>query len=548
VRFGRGNFPKALRASADGLVSVGLWPAENGIGHTIAHASHRTFEVLFDFHAKDAADPAGAMYRFQYHLVGRTSVPWYNRCTGDTEIYPLYHMVSRSEEEALAKAGGWKNNQADRKRGLSVWRSWYWGLGGFHNQHDFGRIGLVNFLRDDDIERAGGYFLFAENRLSYNADWSCEHGAGITDFGRNNYIGRKINFEEEHRQWYGIPLLYYTNGDQRIGDVAFEYANKMRADCSSPRMYGYERFLGWANYLLGAGYDMTGDDRFREGLRTHLKTILSGAKWPVDWNRGPVGTPGEWAGVAPEPNVNLHTPGLMNGYITHDGLWNGRMQFGWDDPAGERLADIVEGLEWFMAREAYVEEGGIVYVPSEFSLTNHPAKSAPSYKLPFESYYSILLPILANGEEYTPGLLEKAVKSGQFRLPTEAEWEWAGRAGARTRFCFGDAGEILPDYAWINGNTKSTRPVGTKKPNAWGLHDMHGNVLEWCGDRYSKDFLWAGSSRDPVGPATGSKRVWRGSSWRCYEPWNCRVAHRWGIAPTEVYDDLGLRLAASVGP
>jgi hypothetical protein len=102
----------------------------------------------------------------------------------------------------------------------------------------------------------------------------------------------------------------------------------------------------------------------------------------------------------------------MNGYITHDGLWNARMQFGWDDPAGERLGDIVEGLEWFMGREAYVEENGLVYVPSEFSLTNHPAKSTPSYKLPFESYYSILLPLLTNGEEYTPGLLEKAVKSG----------------------------------------------------------------------------------------------------------------------------------------
>jgi formylglycine-generating enzyme required for sulfatase activity len=107
-----------------------------------------------------------------------------------------------------------------------------------------------------------------------------------------------------------------------------------------------------------------------------------------------------------------------------------------------------------------------------------------------------------------------------YRLPTEAEWEYACRAGTRTRYSFGDSPSKLGDFAWYLDNSDGTpHPVGRKKPNAWGLHDMHGNVAEWCLDQYSKDFYSSfkagASTMSPVLIPTEHRypHVVRGGSW-----------------------------------
>ena len=128
----------------------------------------------------------------------------------------------------------------------------------------------------------------------------------------------------------------------------------------------------------------------------------------------------------------------------------------------------------------------------------------------------------------------------QYRLPTEAEWEYAARAGSTTAYSFGNDARQLGEYAWYRDNAGGkTHPVGQKKPNAWGLHDMYGNVWEWVQDWYA-DYA-AGSAVNPAGPSSGSGRVIRGGSWGAGAGY-CRSAYRGRDAPGDRDGDLGFRL------
>jgi formylglycine-generating enzyme required for sulfatase activity len=130
-----------------------------------------------------------------------------------------------------------------------------------------------------------------------------------------------------------------------------------------------------------------------------------------------------------------------------------------------------------------------------------------------------------------------------YRLPTEAEWEYACRAGSETRFGFGDDEKGLGEYAWYSANSdRQTHPVGQKKPNAFGLYDVHGNVWEWCWDGYAADYYKSSPVDDPRGPVGASYRVIRGGSWG-YNPRLCRSAVRLWYGPGNCNDNLGFRLA-----
>ncbi len=137
-----------------------------------------------------------------------------------------------------------------------------------------------------------------------------------------------------------------------------------------------------------------------------------------------------------------------------------------------------------------------------------------------------------------------------YRLPTEAEWEYACRAGTTTAFHFGD--KITTDQANYDGRysygagrgkyREETTPVGRFAPNAWGLYDMHGNVREWCADWYAGAFP-SEDVTDPQGGESGGFRVQRGGSWRDY-PADCRCAARCPRGPAVKDDHVGCRLAA----
>jgi len=131
------------------------------------------------------------------------------------------------------------------------------------------------------------------------------------------------------------------------------------------------------------------------------------------------------------------------------------------------------------------------------------------------------------------------------RLPTEAEWEKACRAGSTARFCFGDSESLLEEYAWYYNNAnKKTHIAGAKKPNAYGIYDMHGNVWEWVSDWFSKDYHYKSPYENPQGPDTGTDKMFCGGSWM-YIATHCRCSSREWFPAWAHFHNTGFRCALS---
>lgn len=135
-------------------------------------------------------------------------------------------------------------------------------------------------------------------------------------------------------------------------------------------------------------------------------------------------------------------------------------------------------------------------------------------------------------------------KGAEYHLPTEAQWEYACRAGTTAAWHCGQSDATLEEYAWFTANAADkTHPVGQLKPNPWTLYDTHGNVWEWCADRYGSDYYGQSPSDDPVGSSAGPLRVARGGCW-ALPARICRAAYRDDNTPLGHNYDLGFRLAA----
>jgi formylglycine-generating enzyme len=164
-------------------------------------------------------------------------------------------------------------------------------------------------------------------------------------------------------------------------------------------------------------------------------------------------------------------------------------------------------------------------------------KEGPDYAASYVSWDDAI--------DYCKKLSEKEGKT--YRLPTEAEWEYACRAGTETAWSFGNDEKELGDYAWNLKNAYDigkgyAHQVGQKRPNAFGLYDMHGNVYEWCHDYYEEDYYKQSPEKDPTGPTSGSFRVFRGGSWYYYTR-NSRSAPRgWSAGAVVRLSNVGFRL------
>lgn len=177
--------------------------------------------------------------------------------------------------------------------------------------------------------------------------------------------------------------------------------------------------------------------------------------------------------------------------------------------------------------------------PSEFK-----APANPVEQVSWDDVQSFLAKLNAMGtRRVSAAKAARVALDVKYALPTEAQWEYACRAGTAAAFHFGDDWTMPGQYGWFRENSGgSTHPVGRKPPNAWGLHDMHGNVWEWCADWFQERYYATSPIDDPPGPASGPTRVSRGGSWHT-GALHCRSAYRGTGRLDYRINSLGFRLA-----
>jgi len=184
--------------------------------------------------------------------------------------------------------------------------------------------------------------------------------------------------------------------------------------------------------------------------------------------------------------------------------------------------------------------------PSEFKGDNHPVEMVSWNDIVGTTGESMEI----NGIRYREdGFIYKLneLTGKNYRLPTEAEWEYVARGGNQSERYLYSGSNNIDVVAWYDGNNSpyGSKPVGTKAPNELGIYDMSGNVFEWCSDWYSDTYYSVSPQNNPMGPSSGSYRVIRGGSWN-YDATNCRVANRFYNYSVYRIDDLGFRLVLSL--
>lgn len=246
-----------------------------------------------------------------------------------------------------------------------------------------------------------------------------------------------------------------------------------------------------------------------------------------------------------EGEVVLPEPGELRVFLDEDFVWipAGEFVMGTNRTA-EELEDIYGDRAFYFRSEqpAHTVQISQGFWFGKFEVTQE-----------FWSRHGLENPSLTNGadrpvervswyqaQEFADYL--STLGQGRYRLPTEAEWEYACRAGSNTEFSFGDDVALLEDYGWYFENTLfTTKPVGQLLPNPWGLHDIHGNVFEWCSDWYGQTYYSASPLADPQGPETGDYKVRRGGSYSRTDAF-CRSSFRLWNGPEAQLEFIGIRL------
>ena len=280
-----------------------------------------------------------------------------------------------------------------------------------------------------------------------------------------------------------------------------------------------------------------------EGTLTLLSETLAGGNLTYEYGQGEGGTTlckGQEKFLATRLNAPIDLP---DG-VTMEVVWIKRGTFMMGSPSSEPGRSSNEGPqhEVTISRGFYLGKYEVTQGEWESVMGTTPwagewgvreSSENPAVYISWEDVQGFIAKLNAAGEDV-------------YRLPTAAEWEYACRAGENTRWSFGDDESELGEYAWCEDNACDVgecyaRAVGTKKPNPWGLYDMHGNVWEWCEDWYEEDYYSSSSRVDPTGPSDGSYRIGRGGSFG-FRAQHTRSAFRSYYSPLHRDYDVGFRL------
>lgn len=217
----------------------------------------------------------------------------------------------------------------------------------------------------------------------------------------------------------------------------------------------------------------------------------------------------------------------------------GCFQMGSAKPPTDRTAMETPSHKVCIDKPFYIGETEVTQKQWEDVMGNNPSK-IKAYNKPVDRVS------WDDAQEFIRRLNEKDGGS-YFRLPSEAEWEYAARAGSDDDYSFGNDEKSLAQYAWFGnlGYKGSSHEVGLKQPNDWGLYDVHGNVWEWVQDWYDGAYYGKSPEKNPSGPETGKYRVYRGGSW-VGKAVNLRSSVRFSALPTTRTHDIGFRLVRDV--
>ena len=352
-------------------------------------------------------------------------------------------------------------------------------------------------------------------------------------------------------QWVSV-----SGGELKSGDsftLSASVANVGDASSSSATV---------VRYYVSADSTITGSDRevgrgYIGGLDVggtwEVEREMTGADWYVYYGVCVDGVSGEEARgnncsggvrVEVEPSLGDEWAFSLLGGGEMEFVWiePGVFQMGspeseegrWDDEGPVHEVEISTGF-WLGKYEVTQGEWEAVMGETPWSGRDY-VRSNRSHPAVYISWHDV--------QEFIEKL-NAAAGSSVYRLPTEAEWEYACRAGAGTskRWSFGDNASLLGDYAWYDGNNDpwGTKAVGGKLPNRWGLYDMHGNVWEWVQDWYSSSYYNSSPRVDPRGPTSGSERVMRGGAFNNHAH-VVRSANRASASPGYRYYYIGVRL------
>ena len=349
----------------------------------------------------------------------------------------------------------------------------------------------------------------------------------------------------------GLNTLYNIHPEETLAEN-FAQLVLGTQDAVSPRIHHLLRrvFKSGTSACFPAGRFM-GHLRLPGGQPTILETSTDLLTWQLSdsftnsADRFEVSDPTTWLGGKRffRARAGAIPPFEMGG--TNNLVWIPPGTFLMGSPANESGRQVHEGPQHPVTLSRGFWLGRFEVTQSEYQqvMGTNPSSIAGFGRRPAENM------TWAEATNYCARLVQVEQTAGRlpqgytYRLPTEAEWEYAARAGTSSRYSFGDDPDYLECYErlWFFDNAGCrTHPAGVKAANPWGLHDMHGNVLEYCQDWYGAYSSVAVT--DPRGPASGTRRVVRGGGWQYYGPGECRSASRSNIPPMGHSPGIGFRV------